>query len=607
MLSCTEDWDRNGRFGDIEMIKNAGFNSFYGGFIRTGGSPSAGKKNIDVRREIIGKHSGVVRSLIESGVHVVTYLWVGGFDRRYHEHASADKLKGEFPGSPAAWIKDVKDYVRACYNNPDWIEEVVNDVAAQMEEGDSEGIFFDVTVPLNHCICRHCQERLGKELSLDIDSLPLPAFSEPALDQAGGEDRNSYERIDFSNKAYRDYFKWRMDTYIDFFRQVRRAVEERTGLRPIFLTNSHSSRPEYIYCYLLSNGVLDGIYFEEGLNYPPNSLVYPLKIGAAAMPGAAPLVVTRVSEGIPTTSMMKVALAEGAAFGGYLTPWGFYIHESKELADAVMQYNKFFKKYEGILAAQADRASVAIIQSLYSDIFYGQGNPSAAKAMAIFLTDMHVPFEILLLEQGINSERLGKYTLVILPDAGMVSEADMTTLQCYMDSGGKIIATGNESLCFDENMNRRRHRPVHESLFYIDGCPEREHADSRIVGPDYFCEFAEPGGELADAVQQNAVPSILETNARVSVAINLTESDRDVLVHMVNFHVNMRLTQLFIRPANNISLRLRMAERIESCELLSPDIENQVQPLDFVQKNGYVELTVPQVVHYIIVRLKKVV
>ncbi len=603
MLSCTEYFSGTGRFCDTDMIRRAGFNSHYGAFLPN--PDAAGKRTAAIRREVIGKVSGQVKILTDSGVHVITYLWTGGFDRRLYDKTSAEKFKGEFAGPPAAWVEVVKDYVRACYSNPDWIEEVAGDVVVQMEEGGSEGIFFDVTVPLNHCICKHCCGRLKEDLGLDLKSMPLPAFSEVALDQMSDESDESRERIDFSDKNYRDYLKWRLGTYVDFFRQVRKKVKERIGREPVCLTNSHSNRPEYIYCYLQSAGVLDGVYLEEGLNYPPNSLVYPFKVGCAAMEGAAPLVVTRVKEGIPTAPMLKSALAEGVAFGGYFTPWGFYPNESEELVDALRQYNEFFRLHEDMLADQTDLANVAVIQSLTSDMFYWQRRHAAAEHMSLLLADMHVPFELLLAENGLDAERLGKYALLILPNMGMVSQAEMATLQAYLDAGGKIIATGDEALCFDETMKRRDDRPSHKNLTYIAGCPEEEYANNRTTGPDYFCRFTGPTGQLADLIRQHATPAMLETDARVPTAINLTESDEEVLVHMVNLHVNMLLTQLFIRPDRDVRLRIRMPEGVKAATLLSPDIEGGSQTIDFTQDGEYVELNVPEVVHYTIVKLQK--
>ncbi|MDY7009690.1 MAG: hypothetical protein SVV80_02925 [Planctomycetota bacterium] len=323
------------------------------------------------------------------------------------------------------------------------------------------------------------------------------------------------------------------------------------------------------------------------------------------MPGAAPLVVTRVAEAIPTPSMQKVALSEGVAFGGYFTPWGFYIHESDDLEDATRQCNEFFAKHEDILADQSDLANVALIQSLTSDIFYWQREHPAARSMAVFLTDLHVPFELLLAENGLDTERLGKYALLILSNTGMVPEADLATFRTYMDAGGKIIATGDDAFCFDETMKRRGRRPEHKNLFYIAGCPEREYTDNRIIGPDYFCEFATPSGELADAVRRHATPPMLETSARTSTAINLTESDTEILVHMVNLHANMRLTQLFIRPDRDVNLRVRVPGGVKSATLLSPDIEGGSKPIDFTQDGELVELNVPEVVHYLLVRLRK--
>lgn len=352
--------------------------------------------------------------------------------------------------------------------------------------------------------------------------------------------------------------------------------------------------------------MLDGVYFEEGLNYPPNSLVYPYKVGCAVMPGAAPLVVTRVAEGIPTVAMLKSALAEGVAFGGYFTPWGFYIHESDELVEAVRQYNEFFTEHEEMLAAQTDLANVAVIQSLTSDIFYWQRRHAAAEYMGVLLTDMHVPFELLPAENGLDAKRLGKYTLLILPNMGLVSDTEMATYLAYLDAGGKIVATGDEALCFDETMQRRERRPEHKNLFYVGGCEEKEHANDRIVGPDYFCRFAESGGKLAQTIRKHATPPMLETNARVSTAINLTESDTEILVHMVNLHVNMRLTQLFIRPDRNVRLRVRMPDRVRGADLLTPDIEGGAQTLDFTQDGDWVELAVPEITHYAIIRLRKV-
>ncbi len=605
MLSCTENWDIWGRFCDLDMVRSSGFNSFYGGFTRSKGKPSAGRKTIAMRREVISKTPGIVKTLKDSGMHVITYVWTGGFDRKYHDEASAEKFKGEFVGPPPTWIRDVKDYVRACYVNPDWIEEVASDVAVQMTEGGSDGIFFDVLVPLNHCVCKHCQAKFKEDTGLDLKSMPMPAFSEPAMDQTSGEGWSAQERIDFSSKDYRDYFFWRMDTFIDFFRQVRKRVEDLTGRRPVCVGNFHSSHPEYVYCITLAAGVLDGVYFEEGVNYPPNSLVYAFKAGGAAMPGAAPLVVTRVAEAIPTPSMQKVALAEGVAFGGYFTPWGYYIHESDDLEDATRQCNEFFAEHEDMLADQSDLANVALIQSLTSDIFYWQRERPAVRAMSVFLTDLHTPFEFLMAENGLDAERLGKYALLVLSNTGMVSEADLATFRAYMDAGGKIIATGDEAFCFDETMKRRDNRPEHKNLFYIAGCPEREFTDNRIIGPDYFCEFATPSGELAETIQRHATPPMIETSARTSTSINLTESDEDILVHMVNLHVNMRLSQLFIRLDRDVSLRVRVPGGVKSATLLSPDIEGGSGPIDFTQNGDYVELKIPEVKHYVIVKLQK--
>jgi hypothetical protein len=74
---------------------------------------------------------------------------------------------------------------------------------------------------------------------------------------------------------------------------------------------------------------------------------------------------------------------------------------------------------------------------------------------------------------------------------------------------------------------------------------------------------------------------------------------------MVNLAVNMRLTGLSIQPERDVRLRVRLEERVNEATLLSPDIEGPAQPLDFTQDGEYVELTVPQVVHYAIIRLMK--
>jgi hypothetical protein len=67
----------------------------------------------------------------------------------------------------------------------------------------------------------------------------------------------------------------------------------------------------------------------------------------------------------------------------------------------------------------------------------------------------------------------------------------------------------------------------------------------------------------------------------------------------------MRLTQLFIRQNRNVRLRVRVADRVKACTLLSPDIEGGTQSLDFTQDGEWVELKVPEVVHYVIVRVQK--
>jgi hypothetical protein len=208
-----------------ETVGNASFSSFYyTGFNYADGTPSAGKKSVAVRQKVIEQRRGVVKDMVDSGAGVVTYLWVGGFDRRYHDQASAEKFKGEFAGPPPAWVREVKDYVRACYNNPNWIEEIVDDVVVQMEEGDSEGIFFDVTAPLNHCICKHCRRRLKEETGLDLDSMPMPAFSEPALDQTSGEDGGNRPTGTISRGAWRR-------SWISSGRCVRRSRSVSAGVR----------------------------------------------------------------------------------------------------------------------------------------------------------------------------------------------------------------------------------------------------------------------------------------------------------------------------------------------------------------------------------------
>ncbi|HTF63854.1 MAG TPA: alpha-amylase family protein [Edaphobacter sp.] len=129
-------------------------------------------------------------------------------------------------------------------------------------------------------------------------------------------------------------------------------------------------------------------------------------------------------------------------------------------------------------------SSVAIIASSKSVTVYKAPGPEEKadhiEGMYSVLIEGRIPFDFVH-EEDLNEKRLAQYSVLILPNVALLSDAQCRALEGFVERGGSLLATFETSL-YDENGNPRADFGLGK-LFGISKAGNRFRAESEATDP----------------------------------------------------------------------------------------------------------------------------
>jgi hypothetical protein len=293
-----------------------------------------------------------------------------------------------------------------------------------------DGVFFNmigfVTYDYDHhyhgiCQCQGCQEGFQKMFSVS-----LPQTENPA------------------DPVFRNYELFKRRTVRDLFQRIRTTVKNR---RPEAAVLTYTQEGTDLFRHESNSGIEriqpEWIYSAtENVKTILNSWSHLQVVNAAVH-----FVDFQFRHAAVSPHLTSRRLAQNLACGGWLD---YYVighlnnQDDRECFKGVKEIYAFHKKQEQRYAGLKSIADVAILYPVE------KARPSSLaefRGILQILAEEHILFDILhdsLFDNGLQ-ERLPSYQVIILPDLGLLSQADHQALDHYVNGGGKILATGRSA------------------------------------------------------------------------------------------------------------------------------------------------------------------
>ncbi|TDF91986.1 family 10 glycosylhydrolase [Paenibacillus piri] len=167
----------------------------------------------------------------------------------------------------------------------------------------------------------------------------------------------------------------------------------------------------------------------------------------------------------------KVYLAQIAANGAMpmvnLSGGPPAVHEDPRSFAAMKELFAFHDKHNDYYDGDASAASIAIVYSLDTLLFYEPGNPRShddyvecIRGVEQALLEAHIPFDIIS-TQTLSDDVLNRYAAIVLPSLACMSEEQAEAVRRYSARGGGIVATGETSL-YDLDGGKRSDFLLHD-------------------------------------------------------------------------------------------------------------------------------------------------
>lgn len=614
ILSDTLNWALYGDIYDMDLCTEGGFNVYYGDLYGSGEETfpkHMAHRSIEYQKECIEANREHVRKIREKGIAYIFYSSACTFDQTFFDRETVEKFSCTF--DKFEWAFNTVNRRYACFNSPEWLQFQVDKTVMLVEELDVDGIFFDNIFYLNPCICSHCIDKYrrdtGKELSCTISEIAIQDTDEKVHNKGAlsalafsGYEKEKVRRY----KDLLDYSQWRLNCLVDFFKEYRKRVDKAVKKEFAVIANGFLNCGETMLMY--KSRIFDVYYSENGYSFPPETNIFTHKVGNAINKDCrrASVAVTRVLEGMPTPAMMKSFLAEGAANGGCSTPWGFFLHESTELKQAAVKYEKFFESREELFSSADNAADTAIVMPVRATVLkkllgdeeqYVTNGSSIASRM---LNDLHIPHDVVFAEDRLPDEQLAKYRMLIFPEVDIFSEENYEAVQRYASGGGVVLATG-DSFLFDESMNCREKKLSGKNVYTVKEQFDRSYlnkrltADNAVIGSD----------SMVKLILRINPSRLIDTTAAPLTAITLAASEKSLYVHCVNYNVNRGPYSIRGIPDCNIRFNIKVSGDVKEVFHFSPDKECcDKERLTFKREDDRVEFQLPELLYYSIIEIK---
>jgi hypothetical protein len=164
------------------------------------------------------------------------------------------------------------------------------------------------------------------------------------------------------------------------------------------------------------------------------------------------------------TAELRLWLAGALAHGGGFWDCTFVGTHGKDFLDQrgqddIGEYFHLLERNDDVFDEVESVADVAVVHSRQTQERFGSNDPRKdgyiqhVRGVELALFAHHIPFD-LIPDTRISRQTLGKYQVVILPNAAVLSPEHEAAVREYVRSGGGVVATYETSL-YDQDLQRR--------------------------------------------------------------------------------------------------------------------------------------------------------
>ncbi|HWQ53209.1 MAG TPA: beta-galactosidase trimerization domain-containing protein [Bryobacteraceae bacterium] len=266
---------------------------------------------------------------------------------------------------------------------------------------------------------------------------------------------------------------------------------------------------------------------------------------------------------------------------------------------AVLAMIKFFRREQRYFRDAEDVADVGVLNTFANRAFGSSAARDRVLACEQALYQSRVPFTLV---PGRYPGDLRRFRVVLLPDTALISDALLTALREYLQSGGGLVMTG-EAGCFDEDGRRRRPCGLAGLFPPGDGVRQVRVGEGRAV---YLPEVRLPHVVRLGMMPENrdallaalrwaaGGPLQAEIKAPDTVGMALyRQAGGRRLLHLVNYGDP--------QPAEGVQVTLKVPAHVRSAVLLTPESRDD---LPFRQQGDTVRFTVPRLGVYALIVLE---
>jgi hypothetical protein len=517
----------------------------------------------------VARERNYIASLHAVGVGVIVYQNDNNFDSTQFTPTEVSEMAAEL--EPFTWAFDNPGRQFACTNKPAWRALLVDRLKIRVGEYGADGVFWDNCTPFIHCRCRYCQERYASQTGGNLHSdmgTPQTIVADMRVFEYVGPSQRPRDLVPIDNPKTMRYLEWRIERAIDFYRELRHDVEAAIARSIIYTSNGHIGIAEQT--AIMASGVFDMIFSEDGFSAPPTSNAFSLRLGSALLNGqGCPFIITRVMESAPTAAMVKTLTAEGRALGGQADFWDLNYREDPALADAAREIREFQRTLAPTLyAIERDFNDIAILYSWRSDLWTSAAD-SPAKMAAGLLEDLNQPFDVVIADRPADEDRLSRYRLLIVPHVEVLSDAWFMAVQRFLDSGGRVVSTGNGAQ-LNETLQAREVKWQGAGYQHFADRVEKQYARSRkMIG--MHTGFQRPTGPWPASIDRALTsPSVRLESPQALLTLNHTRLPDGEAVHLVNRYCNVFPT-IATAPRKGLVLRLRAARPPRGINWICPE------------------------------------
>ncbi|TBL79104.1 alpha-amylase family protein [Paenibacillus thalictri] len=381
----------------------------------------------------------------EKGIKVVVRVDFRGVDKRIYE-LRPDWFSVTEKGEPIIRENPFHSPIFApCYQSTYRNEHAYQFIETLLQRYDIDGIWENAYTQEGICYCKSCSDRYRKEVGKELPR--------------GGE---------FASPLYDEYRQWKADCVMEHLMDCRNVVKkygehkayaaEIFGLyHDRFKTTGHD-----LYAIKEHFDFLVTPLFNAG-HEPMNGPSTLIKFLKSLAPDKTPVMLfghlgtnnqlRYVSSASQETKLwMWEAVSAGGSFWNCVFngqhPGMTYDQRNALLSADVFAY---MERHEDLLTRQEAAAEVNVLYSRASNA--ALGNPDRAKdaylthlmGLEQVLNDNHIQYR-LLTDDKLSAETLSSAKVLVLANAGCLSDQELELIRNYVRQGGKVIATGETSL-----------------------------------------------------------------------------------------------------------------------------------------------------------------